>query len=186
MARGGARAEADSRVHAPRRTLGSRSETDARVHAPRRTLRSRSETDAPFTLRDGRNLFDAPRRTLRSRSETAQCPPGDHGNTADTAWQYCLGSPSGHRAASALPLLHAELYRRNAVPFQQSPARAPARATELTRTEPSEWAGLPRARAEAELPGSIGNSAMVARRAVRPASPPRNEPPAGAAGCSRV
>jgi hypothetical protein len=27
-------------------------------------------------------------------------PAGDQCNIADTAWQYCLGSPSGHRPSS--------------------------------------------------------------------------------------
>jgi hypothetical protein len=56
-------------------------------------------------------------------------------NIADTAGNIALGSPSGHRAASALPLLHTKLYRRTP-PFQQSPARAPARAERDTRDAP--------------------------------------------------
>ena len=55
-------------------------------------------------------------------------------NIADTAGNTALGSPSGHRAASALPPLRSEGVPPNAVSFQQSPARAPARAERPSRT----------------------------------------------------
>ena len=37
-----------------------------------------------------------------SRAEAGTYPPRDHGNIADTAWQYCLGSRCGQVPASAL------------------------------------------------------------------------------------
>jgi len=49
------------------------------------------------------------------------------------------------------------------VPFQQSPARAPARAKGLARTAPSEWDGLPKARAECKTAGNIGSFGQRSR-----------------------
>ena len=122
----------------------------------------------------------------------------DQCNTADTAWQYCLGSAPDTRPAlrsppsrrdtpfsGRMPRRRARTHAPNAVSFQPSPVRALRARTHcrrrraLTRHHCShgpERARTVQSASRGNIAGCIGNIALVARRTVRPARAARRSP----------
>ena len=88
----------------------------------------------------------------QSRARTARGLPRDQRNAADTAGQHCLGSRSRPRAVSALP----PCVRATVIA-----TRIDARTQSVVSRLSERAGGAVRSGAEAVLPGSIANTALV-------------------------